>query len=103
MLRIEVMLDKVIHAYADGEKIGRPVKLLVNEQNGWRALGAPTMPHGTHKKLPGLGDSVILEGAFVITQKLSEGRGGGTARLMLQVCSDFSCDQPREHKIVFGY
>lgn len=102
VLHVEVILDKAVHAYAEGEKIGRPVTLVINEQNGWQALGSPDMPKGTLKKLSGLGDSIILEDSFVISQKLLPGKGAGTARLLLQVCSDNSCDQPREHPLLFS-
>jgi hypothetical protein len=97
-LTVTITLDKGLHAYADGEKIGKPVRLEIIAKDGWAANGLPTTPKGVTKKLDGLGESVILPGNFEVIQKVIEGQGAGEAKLYLQVCTDNACDQPREHK-----
>lgn len=97
MVTVAISLDKPLHAYADGEKIGRPVRLEITKKNGWAADGPAIAPKGVTKQLPGLGESVVLQGNFELKQKVIRGHGPGEAKLYLQVCTDTACDQPREH------
>jgi len=97
IMAVDVKLDPNLHAYALGEKIGKPVQLEISPKNGWAADGPPEMPKGKDKDLGALGQSRVIEGPFRITQKLKAGNGPGEGRLYLQVCTTSSCDQPREH------
>lgn len=94
---VKVTMDPLLHAYAEGETIGRPVRLLISPKNGWAAEGKPKLPQGTKKRLSGLGESVIVEGNIEIKQMVKKGQGPGQATLYLQVCTDNACDQPRAH------
>lgn len=102
LLRIDVELKKGIHAYALGEKIGKPISLEVINKNGWVANDDAILPKGLRKNLGSLGSSMVLENQFSIEQKLIKGKGHGIALLHMQVCSDNTCDKPRSHKIIFG-
>lgn len=99
-LSVDISLDKSIHAYADGEKIGIPLRLEVSPKNGWVADGDASIPKGKLKKLSP-GESQVLMGNIKVSQKLKNGTGPGEAHLHLQVCSDKACDRPRVHKILF--
>jgi hypothetical protein len=99
LLTIDIILDDMLHAYADGEKIGKPVNLEILPKNGWMANGRPKIPQGASKKLNELGESVVLEGRFQIIQKLKKGKIPGEALLHLQVCTNDVCDRPRTHLI----
>ena len=99
MLTISVNLNDGLHAYATGEKIGRPVRFLVEEKNGWQADGPAEIPPGEKKSLSGLGDTVVLQGNFAVKQKLKPGANHGQGLLYLQVCTIDMCDQPRSHKV----
>lgn len=100
-LLVTISLDEKIHAYADGEKIGIPLKLEVNSKNGWKPDGNAELPKGQKKNLKALGESVVLEGDIQIRQRLKKGHGLGEASLHLQVCSPNSCDMPRVHALSF--
>lgn len=100
-LIVDVVLDKGVHAYAPGEKIGKPVNISISEKNGWQASGSPDLPQGKEKILGDLGKSSVLEGSFIVKQKLIKGSSKGEAQLNLQVCTDNACDRPRTHTIVF--
>lgn len=97
ILIINVNLPTGLHAYAVGEKIGKPIRLEISSTNGWRAAGNTEIPVGRIKKIAGLGESMVIEGPFVIKQKVVRGTGKGEARLHLQVCSETACDRPRTH------
>lgn len=101
VLAVDIVLDKKIHAYAEGEKSGIPLRLEVNPKNGWQLDGAPELPKGKLKKLESLGESVVLEGDIRIRQKLKKGQGKGEANLYLQVCGENTCDRPRVHPLSF--
>lgn len=100
-LAVHVKLDDDLHAYAEGEKVGKAVRIDIMPKNGWAADGPAIIPKGTKKKLNGLGESIILQGDFNIRQKLKPGRDGGEALLHLQVCTDNVCDRPRTHTLTF--
>jgi hypothetical protein len=98
-LEITIHLNDSLHAYAPGEKIGKPVKLDIRAQNGWAADGPTIIPDGKRKKIGDLGESVVLEGDVRLRQKLKRGSGKGEALLQLQVCSYTTCDRPRVHSL----
>lgn len=100
-LNVAVNLSPGLHAYAHGEKIGKPVRLEISSTNGWRALGSAETPAGVTKKIAGLGESIVIEGPFNVKQRVEGGVGNGEALLHLQVCSNEACDRPRVHKISF--
>ena len=99
-LVVEIKLDKSIHAYAHGEKIGIPLRLAVQQKNGWMTDGDAMIPKGKLKKLS-TGESLVLEGDIKLSQKLKPGKDRGEAELHLQVCSNKACDRPRVHKLFF--
>lgn len=101
-LTVTIKLDDMLHAYAEGEKVGRPVALSIKNHNGWQALGPSSIPKGSKKNLSGLGESITLEKEIEIKQKVIVGKGQGEAVLNLQVCSHNSCDRPKEHIILLG-
>jgi hypothetical protein len=97
-LVVSIHLEPGIHAYAQGEKIGRPVSVKIDPINNWRAMGAPKIPPGHTKTLTGQATSV-LQGDFEIRQPIVEGKGPGQGKLFLQVCSENQCDRPLTHEI----
>lgn len=101
-LIVDINLDDTVHAYAEGEQVGKPVKLELVSKNGWHALEKPQVPTGRKKSLGALGDSVVIEGPFRITQKLKAGQGPGEAVLHLQVCTNNACDRPRTHQLLIN-
>jgi hypothetical protein len=100
LLTVHVQLDGSIHAYAEGEKIGRPVNLELIEKNGWKPLGPKNIPAGKTMKINGL-ESTVLTESFEISQKVKKGQNEGEALLYLQVCKKNLCDRPRTHKLTF--
>lgn len=96
-LVVTVALKPGFHAYAPGEEIGKPVNLVVKEQNGWKAEGTPVIPEGKTKDLGELGTSKVLEGTFPVRAKVSGGDGAVAGELEIQVCTDSACDRPRKH------
>lgn len=99
MLILEITLGPGLHAYAKGEKIGKPVHLEILPKNGWSSEGSPLIPEGQKKQLSPGNESVVLEGRFLIKQKVKKGKSEGQAALHLQVCSKDACDRPRIHEI----
>lgn len=100
-LKVEVILQPGFHAYARGEPIGKPVNLVIKEENGWVAQGEPMLPAGEKKTL-GAGTSSVLDGTFFIVQPAKKGKSPGRALLYLQICTDTQCDRPRTHEIIFN-
>lgn len=96
-LVVTVALKPGFHAYAPGEEIGRPVNLVVKEENGWKPEGAPEIPAGKTKDLGELGISKVLEGTFPVKAKVSGGTGAIAGELEIQVCTADACDRPRKH------
>lgn len=96
-LVVTVALKPGFHAYAPGEEIGKPVNLVVKEQNGWKTEGALDIPEGKTKDLGELGISKVLEGTFPVKAKVSGGSGAVAGELEIQVCTDSACDRPRKH------
>lgn len=94
---VSIDLPKGVHAYAEGETVGRPVSLVVAPQNGWRVAGSVEVPKGKEKTLKSSGKSVILEGSFALKARVEGGKGPVSGDLYLQVCSDDGCDRPRTH------
>ncbi|HXW60720.1 MAG TPA: protein-disulfide reductase DsbD domain-containing protein [Myxococcota bacterium] len=101
IVRVDVALKDGVHAYAPKETIGKPVRLSIAPDNGWKAVGEPSIPEGTKKSLGSLGDSYVLSGNFSIVQAVSPGSDGGKAILHLQVCTDTQCDRPRTLEMPF--
>lgn len=100
-LTIDVSFPKNMHAYADGEKIGKPIALDIVEKNGWAKVGEPQLPKGNKKPLGSLGESFVVDSPLHISQKLTKGTGEGEAYLHLQVCTKDLCDRPRRHRLSF--
>lgn len=96
LLLVNVKLKDGMHAYALGEKIGKPVSLQVEKQNGWKALGSAEIPLGEEKTLGGI-TSVVIEKSFTIKQALEAGEGQTSASLFIQVCSDDFCSKPQTY------
>lgn len=102
VLTVFVDLKKNFHAYAAGEKVGKPVKLEIKPDNAWHAVGEALIPAGRIKKLASLGQSNVLEGKFTIKQSVKIGSGTGKAILYMQVCTDTLCDRPRAHELMLN-
>ncbi len=100
LLLIKVDLKDGLHAYGPGEKIGKPVSLVVKPDGGWKAVGAVKLPEAKLKTLSGLGASTTLEKHFELTQELKRGEAPGKALFFLQVCTANICDKPRTHEII---
>jgi hypothetical protein len=98
-LKIAIHLADSFHAYAPGEKIGKPIKLEITNINGWAADGAASIPPGKNKLMGELWQSIVLQGDVHISQKLKKGNGQGEALLYLQVCTANACDRPRVHRV----
>ena len=96
---ITVHLTDPLHAYAPGEKIGKPIKLEITGLHGWVADGPLKIPQGRKKKIGALGEGVVLQGDVRLSQKLKKGDGKGEALLHLQVCTANACDRPRVHRL----
>ncbi len=96
LLTVDVKLKEGFHAYAAGEKIGRPVTFSISPLSDWKLVGPVNAPAGKVKKL-GSQDSVVLENAFSLTGKVVGGKKVIYGELQLQVCTDRQCDQPRIH------
>lgn len=94
LLSINIKLKKGMHAYAAGEKIGKPVDLQIEEKNGWHVLSKPQIPLGKEKIMAGI-SSVVLDENFTIKQYLQAGDGETTASLFIQVCSENFCSKPQ--------
>lgn len=101
ILTVNLKMDEHVHAYAQGERIGKPLRLEIVNKNGWQAIGDTVIPEGAKKKLGDLGESRVLEGEVKLKQELKKGSGPGEATLYLQICTDNVCDRPRTQKIVF--
>ncbi len=97
MLLLSVNLKPGYHAYAAGESVGVPVELVVDKTGGWVVQGKPVLPKGKEKDLGALGKSVLLEGKFVISAKVSGGKGAILGALKMQICTESACDRPKTH------
>lgn len=98
-LRVLIKLVPGVHAYGQGEKIGRPVALQISSAGNWVVVHGPMVPDGHLRKLGSQGTSVVLDGEFTIEATVKHGFGPVVGVLHLQVCSDTACDRPREHII----
>ncbi len=88
-LKVRVKVPEGMHAYAPGELIGRPVELVIEPMNHWNLDGTPTIPTGNSKHL--------LSGTFEIKAKLKNGQGPIHGILKMQLCSDNSCERPKDY------
>ena len=100
VLIVNVQLKSGMHAYALGEKIGKPVSLKITEQNGWKALKPAEIPMGKEKRIGDI-NSIVLDKNFIIKQYLQEGSGQTSASLFIQVCSDDFCSKPQVYDFLF--
>lgn len=94
-LWVKVKMAKNIHAYAEGEKIGRPVALRVMEENGWQKTAEAEIPKGKVKN-----NSVLIEKDFTVKQHLKKGDGVLKAFFDIQVCGNSNCYAPQTHEII---
>jgi hypothetical protein len=94
---IKANVKEGFHAYAPGEETSIPVSLTVKADNGWTAEGKLIAPTGTKKDLGDLGISMVLEGDFELAQKLKDGKGEINGTFGCQICTNKSCDRPRQH------
>lgn len=101
LLILNIKLKKNFHAYARGEKIGKPVSLEIIRVNGYSAEGEALIPVGTIKKMASSAQSHVIEGDFEIKQRMKMGSGIGKAILRMQICTASLCDRPRTHEISF--
>lgn len=98
---IKVQLRDGFHAYASGEKIGKPVGIEILDFNGWHVNGAAILPVGKTISLGELGNSQVLENNFVVGAKVIGGKGNLQGIFKMQLCSNTSCDRPREYPFEF--
>ncbi|MFO0722340.1 MAG: protein-disulfide reductase DsbD family protein [Myxococcota bacterium] len=103
---VEVSIAPGFHAYAEGETVGRPLKLEVAGAEPIELSGAPRYPAGREKMLP-IGRSMVVEGkseivAPIVKRGTTEAPSAGTpfkANLSYQVCKETACDRPRTLEI----
>lgn len=100
LLELTIDLPNEVHAYAPGEKIGKPIDLTISTKNGWVQRATPIIPAGEKKDLGSLGETHVLTGKITVKQKLTIGDGEGEALLYLQICTEHACDRPRIHNLV---
>ena len=96
-LTVTLAIREGFHAYAEGEEIGMPVKMVIEEKNVWKVEGPTNLPAGKKKDLGELGTSMILEGTVPVSAKVVGGKGPIEGALKVQVCTNESCDRPRTH------
>lgn len=94
---VEFRVQDGFHAYAEGETIGRPLDLTL-EEGPVRLAGPVETPPGQPKDLP-VGRSVTVEGTGRIRAPVTYEGDRATARgtFHYQVCTDEMCDRPRNH------
>ena len=102
MVSVQIRIADGFHAYAAGEKIGKPVDILIKPLNGWKANGTAILPQGKEITLKSLQKSVILDGLFTVKAKVYDGKGPVAGEVHLQVCSDDACDRPRVYPFTVG-
>ncbi len=89
ILTVQVTLPDGKHAYAPGEKVGRPVSLEISPETGWKQVGATQLPKGNSKHL--------LSNRFEIKTQLTGSSGDISGILKMQMCSDKACERPRDY------
>lgn len=97
LVKVNVSLDKGIHAYGSGETIGRPVNLMIDDSGNYKAIGPLRLPKSMIKQFSGSEESHVIEGDFSLEQKVSAGQGPLKVTFFLQVCSEHQCDRPRTY------
>lgn len=98
---VSIAIAPGFHAYAEGETVGKPLKLVIAPGSPVE-LKDPRYPSGTQKMLP-IGRSMVVEGkaeivAPVVLKGTAEPPPAGTAikaQLSYQVCKETACDRPR--------
>ncbi len=89
ILTLQVTLPDGKHAYAPGEKVGRPVSLEISPETGWKQVGPTQLPTGDSKHL--------LNNRFEIKTHLTGGSSDISGILKMQMCSDKACERPRDY------
>ncbi|MBN4077458.1 hypothetical protein JYT19_00950 [Sulfobacillus acidophilus] len=98
ILTQKIKLKDGFHAYGEGEKIGRPANMIIDNKDGWQMIGKPILPNGQMKDLGILGKSIVLDKKFEISAKVDGGKGPIVGALRMQICSSNACDKPRSHQ-----
>jgi hypothetical protein len=94
-LTVTLHLAEGYHAYAPGEKVGKPVQMSIQNSDGWTVEGAPVIPAGVEKDLGELGKSQVLEGKVSLTAVVKGGQGPIKGTVKVQICTDTACDRPK--------
>lgn len=95
-LMVDVHLKKGFHAYAPGEKVGKPVTLNILPLGKWKLTGPIQVPAGMTKRL-GQQESNVLEDNFTLSVPMEGGKKVIYGELVIQVCTETQCDKPRLH------
>jgi len=103
VVRVEVA--EGFHVYTNGETIGKPLRVALDEDGAFAIDGEVDYPKGVTKDLP-IGRSVIVEGEAEVVAPIrareasaedAETDAPSTAHgtFRYQVCTDRACDRPR--------
>lgn len=93
---MHIRLKEGFHAYAPGEKTGRPIRFEPAKGTVW-SHGEAKYPEGK-KKQTSMGPSVIIEKeaeASLPVSTTAPAPGPVKGRFHYQVCTDRACDRPR--------
>lgn len=96
LLVVDVHLQDGFHAYAPGEKTGKPVTLNILPLGKWKVKGPIHVPAGVIKRL-GQHESKVLENNFTLSVPMEGGKKVIYGELVMQVCTHTQCDKPRLH------
>ncbi|MES2503463.1 MAG: hypothetical protein V4534_01155 [Myxococcota bacterium] len=88
-LTVLVKLPSGKHAYAPGEPVGRPVELQIDKTNNWELASPASIPQGDARHL--------ISDSFEVKAKLKNGHGPVHGIFKMQLCSDTSCERPRDY------
>ena len=95
-LNVALTIAPGFHAYAPGEEVGVPVNLSLTP-GSWTLDGDVGIPKGQVLELGDEGKSVVLTGNVVVTAKIKGGTGPVEGSILVQICTETTCDRPREH------
>lgn len=99
-LTVNLDIQEGYHAYTEGETIGLPLLVKLDETSELVLDGKVRYPKGKEKQLP-IGKSVVVEGKAKIEAPLKAmSKTGKTAKGLFryQICRDDACDRPRTQK-----
>lgn len=102
-LTVLLRLQPGYHAYAPGEKVGVPLDVVIQSQDGWRVRQPPQIPPGQKKDLGELGTSLVLTGDVPVVVRLEKRKadaGPIEGIVKVHVCADGACGFPQEHRFV---